>query len=72
MTIRRILAELQPFVIWALAGGLASSAWWNVNLMHELAAQKHTEKRATALAVSVPELGLSPEQLDRIRGCGMT
>ena len=67
--------KVRALIPWLIAGGLVASTLWNVQLLSQLErveAKSPAANTDTLPARIVSRLGLSAEQCETIRGCGMT
>ena len=68
--------KINSLLPWVLAGGLAASTIWNLQLVRRLEDIEAHLDRPTPAAAAIPvrvvsELGLTDQQCEIIRGCSM-
>ena len=69
--------KISALLPWVLAGGLAASTIWNLQLVQRLDEVEARLDRPAPSAPKIPgrivaELGLTDQQCEMIRGCSMT
>ncbi len=69
--------KINALIPWVLAGGLAASTIWNLQLVRRLDDIEAHLDQPTQAAPAIPgrvvsELGLTDQQCEMIRGCSMT